>query len=453
MRKIWIAMISALLLAGCGQSQPNTAGGNNSEPNESKTETSETADIDTAETAPAETAETVSVAHEGPLEFTDFAEVVLSTNKLSGFGEIEVNIDYEKLDEIIGRDKLIDTFVELETANGKEDIVNAELESMKRDTISRIFVNYVPGVNNGRLNNGDVITLKGVTYIAKDGNLSQTLQELNEKTGLDFPLSYEYTVSGLEEPVEKLDLMLKDPQQYISIKPNGLSSNDLVDGNIKLDVKFPDSYTNDDVYYMRKTDTLKYEVVKDNERFGSITYEPVNVEGDSFYVKGYDNLSNYSSGDTITFELQFDNENMLQSEKKSIPDRFFKYTIGTVNEYVTSVDDISDSDIDDLIECDAEFIRTTDPVVAVFKGKMKPEYTITDHDGFVIGIVRKQDQGMYYGDFYYAINRKPDGSVTSSSYFGLSLFTDDDSIPTAEMIETKDYPLSPNEKYTYERIR
>ena len=449
MKKLGGFVLSAvILLSGCGK---------NAETAEAPEGAGTVISATTAE--PAEPVEQESVPEEpehaapepagtmtiDPHDFSEFS----CDEALNGYGKVRFSFDGKKLEEAIGRDRMLENYVAfLEEHNTEQEIIDEKLDET-RNSISLIDyflrVNF-PDTHNPQ--NGEVLT---ASFVMKDEE-EMDYETFCKLMNIEMPQTFDFTVSGMTE-TEPADIFLQDVSQYFTISGS--------DGHGRVDYKFPDTYTNDEQYYMSKYngDTGKaYNVICNNKSIGKIDMKLyfVNKDGHS-YEYTFDNHHSVNAGYDLLVIQDF---RVLQPDETSLKDQVYKTVVPVrLGEYLTDFSQLSEEDIRSLAEYEVKRSGSAyeglDPDdVQVYKATLKPNYTAQHDNPFGICFGFIDSFGTPHCMLAWDLYRAADGTVRPDMYCEsiFSLFNETEI--NAGLIENhSSIGANDNFKYTYERIR
>ena len=336
--------------------------------------------------------------------------VEVDTTRLSGNATAKISTNKEYLSQILSGQKLIDAAEKALKENGKD---SKQIESILRNNQSRYTdpENYIQPdfVDTSLLNigNGEEITIGfhpgsiwndlGYTDISWEDVCSKLKIKMDEK--------YTYVVSGLTEGTPVL-LALDNIEDYIDFKGIGESA-DLI-----FNESLPREYSVDDTYYltldMSDLYSAAYSVIKDNQRIGEYTY---------FTGFGYDGEIDYSKV-IIRGVPDDDLISALEKDGMTVAKFFKEVPISGVPQYIRSIDDLSEEEIDRIA---AEIGRDyRDGILSVYKAVLKPTEQQYREQNFELIFVPAD---YSYAVEVYNLYRNADGSLgdgysNNRSYLG-----------------------------------
>ena len=327
--------------------------------------------------------------------------ISINFGKYDGYAVPEIQVDFEAMSEKI----------DVETFNNFKNSFTGELrwELDMYDNRADVFdIDFSENYEN--LSNGDKVIVKITIepYLESEG---LTLKKLCDGLGIKFKdTEIKYTVSGLEEPENVIDIF-GDIENYIGF--NGTNGNGETGGygerratdflrpvSSNNAVYFPDDYSRQvgELFFVCDGGS-RLNVLLDNIKICSISY--------SCYGTAL------KKGDKIEIEARFDASNFeehgyfVANDTKTI-------TVPDLGEYITTKEQLTNNVIEQLktqLEEDSG-----KQVIELYCVTLKPHVEQTHHSkACLVSVVKSSDWlGTRYHYYYaYDIILEPDGSVIS----------------------------------------
>lgn len=206
-------------------------------------------------------------------------------NALNGYANAQIDVDYDKLTELIGEENFKNAVKSMMTEDEKKFIqssgssVNAYLDSSMAK--SMYYAPYFVNVNYDtptNLSNG-----QDIVFTFDSGYYDFSFDEITKMLGIKLPKEYKYTVSGLEEGKE-INILIPNIENYVSFYGANGSGSAVLGWN---DATY--NFEND--YQVKMMNNIG-QVSHNGSIVGSILYEVVGENG-----KNAD--GGLSEGDTV----------------------------------------------------------------------------------------------------------------------------------------------------------
>ena len=314
--------------------------------------------------------------------------ITVNYGKYDGYSSPSISVNYELLSKQIDAEKF----------NSYTNTLSPEIkwEMEMYDTPSNAFdIGFAENYDN--ISNGDSIIVKiGIEpYLESEG---LTLDKFCNGLDIKFKdTQIEYTVSGLEEPQNIIDIF-EGIEKYIEFKgANGYGR--------AYSVKIPDDYSKqiDDIFFV-KDGYNSVKVIHINNSIGGFSY---NVSGEKL-----------SGGDTIELSASYFNTvSELEKLGYIVPTTTKNIEVPALGEYLTSQEQLT-PDVLEAIKSELQAKRGIETIDKLYYTTFKPGVECTfNSTSFIFAIFNKSGWfGGYYIDELNDIIINPDGSVTVESY-------------------------------------
>lgn len=340
----------------------------------------------------------------------DYVQITFDDNDYNGYATPSIIIDEEGLDKYANTEKLAEFNKENEVTFGWEEYTLSDL----------LDISFAENYKN--LSNGDKIVVKISIQPALESE-GLTLDKLCD--GLDIKIEsteIEYTVSGLEEPKNVIDIF-EGIEQYIPYV--GANGSGYVDAFYQVNI--PDDYSKqiDDVYFSKGSHTNSVKIIHGNTNIGEISYH---IEGQNL-KKG--DILELTAGGAI---------GALEGIGYVVPTTKINVTVPDLGEYLTSQEQLTPEIIEEIkatvfengnIDIIDKFYYVT------YKPGVECKYK---SPAFIVAVFYEKDSWFsgYYIDELNDIIIKPDGTIVVEKYKDDS-YSDDTLEEAIGKLDTKRY--------------